>query len=297
MFYKYQHIEKYGTDEVDGIDLGEVYVFPKIDGTNGNIWLNEDGSIACGSRNRELSLEDDNAGFMAAALADHWLCALVRRCPTWRIFGEWLVPHSLKTYRADAWRKFYVFDVHGGESYIPYEAYQPILDEFQVSYIPPIAIIKNPSYAQLINCVNSNVFLIEDGKGVGEGVVLKNYAFRNKYGRQTWAKIVTSEFKEKHSKEMGAPCFNGPDLIEEKIVEKYCNQTLVEKVFENIKTARGGWENKYIPQLLNTVFYDLVREETWNFVKEYKNPRINFATLNKLCFDKTKTIKADLFTR
>ena len=31
--------------------------------------------------------------------------------PGCRFFGEWLVPHSLKTYREDAWRDFYIFDV------------------------------------------------------------------------------------------------------------------------------------------------------------------------------------------
>ena len=30
-FRKYQHIERFGTTEVDGIELGKCYVFPKID--------------------------------------------------------------------------------------------------------------------------------------------------------------------------------------------------------------------------------------------------------------------------
>ena len=30
-FRKYQHIERFGTDEVDGIEIGTTYVFPKID--------------------------------------------------------------------------------------------------------------------------------------------------------------------------------------------------------------------------------------------------------------------------
>jgi hypothetical protein len=35
-FRKYQHIERFGTTEVKNIELGKVYVFPKIDGTNGS---------------------------------------------------------------------------------------------------------------------------------------------------------------------------------------------------------------------------------------------------------------------
>ena len=48
--------------ETDGIELGKVYVFPKIDGTNGSVWI-DDGIIKAGSRNRELTLDNDNAGF------------------------------------------------------------------------------------------------------------------------------------------------------------------------------------------------------------------------------------------
>ena len=60
--------------------------------------------------------------------------------------------------------------------------------------------------------MEKNVFLIEDGKGAGEGIVIKNYDFRNRYNRNTFAKIVTSEFKEKHAKEMGASVVKRKDL-------------------------------------------------------------------------------------
>ena len=30
-FQKYMHLERFGTDEVDGINLGECHVFPKLD--------------------------------------------------------------------------------------------------------------------------------------------------------------------------------------------------------------------------------------------------------------------------
>ena len=42
-FEKYQHVERFGTSEVEGIELGRTYVFPKLDGTNASVWL-EDGA-------------------------------------------------------------------------------------------------------------------------------------------------------------------------------------------------------------------------------------------------------------
>jgi hypothetical protein len=300
-FKKYQHIERFGTDEVCGIEIGETYLFPKIDGTNSSLWVDDDLNIKAGSRNRELEIDRDNAGFFQWAIQQENIKDFFKKYPNIRVYGEWLVPHSLKTYRKDAWRKFYVFDVCIDKDddfveYLKYESYKEKLEEFNIDYIPCIAKIKNGSYEQFINCLQHNIFLIEDGKGVGEGIVIKNYNFYNKYGYQTWAKIVTSEFKEKHSKVMGAPEINGKKLIEEEIAKKYCTEALVEKTFEKIKNE-NGWSSKKIPELLNRVYHDIIQEECWNFVKDNKMPTINFKTLHFFVIAKIKEIKKDILMR
>ena len=299
-FKKYQHIERFGTDEVEGIELGECVVFPKIDGSNASVYLNGDGEIRAGSRNRELTLEKDNAGFYAYVLNQENIKEYLKAHPNHRLYGEWLVKHTLKTYRDDAWRKFYIFDVcvdteNGGIEYIPYDVYKPLLEEYNLDYIPPIKIIKNGSYEDFIyQMMNNNTFLIKDGEGVGEGIVIKSYGYHNKYGRQTWAKIVTSEFKEKHTKEMGAPK-DEHVLIEEKISEEYITQAFVDKEYEKIKVEMDGWSSKYIPRLLNTIWHVFIEEEIWNILKKYKNPTISFKTLNHFVTNRIKEIKKEIF--
>jgi hypothetical protein len=162
-----------------------------------------------------------------------------------------------------------------------------LLESKNINYISPISIITNASYEQLVNQLMKNVFLIEDGKGVGEGIVIKNYDYKNKYGRQTWAKIVTSEFKEQHSKVMGASEMKGAKMVEEEIAEKYTTKALCEKVYSKIENE-NGFSGKNIPQLLNVVFYDIVKEESWNFIKEFRNPTINYKTLQHFVFAKVK---------
>jgi len=306
-FVKYMHVEKWGNDAVQGIELGYCYVFPKLDGTNASVWLTTldsgDKTVVAGSRNRLLTLENDNQEFYATISDDQRILDFFMKYPQYRLFGEWLVPHSLRTYRKDAWRKFYIFDValdretkDGiGNEYTPYPNYKDKLEEFGLDYLAPIAEIRNGSYEQFIHQLNNNVFLIEDGKGVGEGIVIKNYDFYNKYGRQVWAKIVTSEFKEKNHKAMGSPVINGKRMVEEDMVEKHVTQHFIDKIYDKIVNENSGWSSKYIPRLLMTAYYDLVNEHTWDTVKSMKYPTINFKTLQHFTISKVKELKKELF--
>jgi hypothetical protein len=155
-FKKYQHVERFGNTEVENIELGECLIFPKIDGTNASVWMTDDGRLCAGSRNRELSLEKDNAGFYDYVIHNKNILNLLQEFPQYRLYGEWLVPHSLKTYKENAWKNFYVFDItidseDGSVRYVPYNEYQSILEAFNISYIPPICTIKNGSYEQFVS--------------------------------------------------------------------------------------------------------------------------------------------------
>jgi Fe-S cluster biosynthesis and repair protein YggX len=213
--------------------------------------------------------------------------------PYLRLYGEWLVPHTLKTYRDDAWRNFYVFDVMDGERYVPYDVYNYLLDSYNIEYIVPICKIVNPSYERLVGQLDKNGYLIKDGCGSGEGIVVKNYNFVNKYGRTTWGKIVKNEFKTKHAK-CETPELKEKKLVEQDIVDKYVTLALVEKEFSKIDND-CGWSSKSIPRLLHTVFYCLVSEECWNFVKDHKNPVVDFKRLNMFTVNKVKELKPELF--
>lgn len=301
MFQKYTHVERWGNTEVEGVELGTCHVFPKIDGTNASVWW--DCGVQCGSRNRLLSEEADNAGFHAwiqKSEESNNIGLFLRSYPNFRLYGEWLVPHSLKTYREDVWRKFYVFDVahpactEEGEMYMSYEDYQPLLESFGLDYISPLRIIKNGNYQQFLGLLEANDFLMQDGH-TGEGIVIKNYEYQNRYGRNNWAKIVSSEFKEKHVKAMGAPQIDGKKMVEQEIADEFVTQALCEKVKAKIELDEGDWSSKYISRLLQTVYYDVVREECWSFVKKHKNPTVNFKTLQTLVTMRIKQLLPEVF--
>src|SRR5699024_1114953 len=124
-FKKYQKVRRLGTVETEGIGVGACFVFPKIDGTNASCWIDE-GEIKAGSRNRELTLEKDNRGFYKWVLGQYNIKDFLWDNPQLRLYGEWLVPHTLKTYRESAWRDFYVFDVMCRGEFLPYYDYKKI---------------------------------------------------------------------------------------------------------------------------------------------------------------------------
>lgn len=296
-FLKYPHLEKLISSAVEGILDGVCHIFYKIDGTNGSVWVDSEGSLAAGSRNRTLSSGSDNAGFFAFVQKSKPLFEFAKVHPKKILYGEWLVPHSLKTYRDDAWKRFYVFDVFDTETgeFLHYDTYKVLCDEFGVDYIPPLAIIKNPSEEDLFKLLkNTGQFLIEDGKGDGEGIVIKNYGWRNRFDQVTWAKIVTNEFKEANHKIMGAPEINSTLMYEEIFVRDFLTSAFIQKEKAKIILAKSGdelsaeWKPQYIPELLGRVWYEFIQEEIHNFLKKHKNPKINFRFLQTLVIQAVK---------
>ena len=300
MFKKYQHLERLGTSEVEGILLGKCHIQPKLDGTNASIWLEGD-EIKFGSRNRQLTLDNDNQGFVKRMSKDinKFRCFFSSMSgyvdlSKWRLYGEYLRPHTFKEYRDDAWNEFYVFDVIDDRGYVQPDMYIPVLEEFGIHYVPVQKVIENPSIEQLNHELVTNKFLLKEGVGCGEGIVIKNYDFVNRYNRTTWAKLISNNFKSSFMEKHPSAVISN-SLIEEEIVDKFVIKHLVDKVKAKIETESEGFSSKDIPRLLNTVFYDLVREEMWSIVKEYKMPTINFKTLKHFTILKAKEIYKDLF--
>lgn len=296
MFRKYDHVERFGTDEVEGIEIGEVLVFPKLDGTNASVWRSRPFIVGAGSRNRHLSDESDNAGFHRWVQQQEWMREFFEQHPEWNVYGEWLVPHTIKTYREEMWQRFWVFDVFDREksSYVHYDTYSPLLGSAGFDVIEPkVRYLSPPTEAQLWTDAATNTYLMQDGS-IGEGVVVKNYHWTNKYGRQPWAKLVRSEFKEENKRAFGVTEKHGEKAIEGEIAERFVTKAFVDKTLAKIKLEESE-RRKIIPRLLQTCYYDLIREDCWNFVKENNDPTINFKKLKAFTIYWVKKHVPELF--
>jgi hypothetical protein len=137
-----------------------------------------------------------------------------------------LVPHTLKTYREEAWRRFWVFDVLYKGRLLSVEEYAVEFDHFGIDYISALAIINNPTEEQLVGIMNNtNTFLIEDGAGPGEGIAIERYDnYVNRFDKQIWAKMVRNEFKEKNQKAFGLKTTEGKKVVESEIAEEFVSR-------------------------------------------------------------------------
>lgn len=299
-FRKYQHIEKLGSSEVEGILQGEVYVFYKIDGTNSCIW--KDGNdIKFGSRNRELSDELDNAGFKHEISNNKEIMSDLNKFfelyPNYIIYGEWLVPHTLKTYNDSAWKKLYVFDIYDTEHecYVPFEEYSKLFDNVfvNIKYIPLLEKLQNPTIEELKDCLQkTGSFLVTNG--LGEGIVIKNYYYRNKYGRMTWAKMLTEDFSTKKQKtRSNNKEIKDSDNKTEYEISKLMTIEHIAKEKSKIMETHGDWSDKYIFELLNRSFNEFFRDNWEIILKKFHQPTINFKMLKTLCDNRVKEYLAN----
>lgn len=294
MFKKFLEVERLGKTEVEGILNGICHVFPKLDGTNGSIWVEADGTLSCGSRNSVLSLEKNNFKFYQFTRDNSikW-DKFFHIFPRYRLFGEFLVPHTLKTYREDIWNRFFVFDIFDdvGLKWVPYEDYFKHLYDCEIDYIPPMCIINNPSIEQLEKLLNSNNFGVKNG--LGEGIVIKNYDFINCFGHHAQGKLVRSEFTEENSKVFLPSISKGPTQDEDEFVEKFVIQERTTKLLNKLQGLDIP-RKQVIPRYLESLYHEIIQEELYDFVKNCSR-KINFRILRYKVISKGKELAPHLF--
>lgn len=291
------HVERFETSKFDIIAFlkGTIYIFSKLDGTNMCAWADENGNIHCGSRSREISGEQDNAQsylyFTTEAKFEKLRQWLIRN-PDMIIFFEWL--HGLNGSKQVGTIKGYitpgawVIDVYNvqEEKYVPYDEYNMWLRPIYDQVVPPLAVLENPSFKDVESYLVNHFNLADDV--LAEGIVIKNYDYRDVYGHYQVAKIVNAESKVGKGR---VKMKNLPqDNIESLIVDAYVTDADCEKCKQKACVKFGLEEfeinNRTMGFYLNSLYQDLIEEELWTILKKFKQPTIQFGWLRQLVYTK-----------
>ena len=201
---KYLDIERCKESYASTFEVGEPIVIQvKIDGSNASIaYDSKTNSLVAFSRRQALNEMNTLNGFwnyvqsldvkaFAEILGDRYI-----------IFGEWLVPHSVK-YPEDMYKKFYMFDVWDRETeqYLTQEDSLAIFDRLK-NYIPNY--VHTLYNGPFISWEHTLAFLKENIYGEApcmEGIVIKRQdKLWSKSSRLPYyVKVVNEKFSEVHS--------------------------------------------------------------------------------------------------
>ena len=291
-FKPYLHVERLGKTEVDNILSGVVRLTSKLDGTNASVWADEDGRMHYGSRKREISIEDDNAGFAAWMKSDNdEAVLLIRACqanPNWIIYGEWSVGKvgAIKKYIKEAQNTLWIFDIYNRETekYLTWDELEAALVLYElINYrVKLLATLINPTLDDIIKIANENTFLLDNTDTLGEGVVIRRDNYVNCYGRYAVAKYVREDFRPDTPK---VRRIIQAGEIEQDFINRYLTQSELEKAKAKTALICGEYtqsNGKFIGMFLNLLWKDTLEENIVDFCKRNKNPQIDFAALNGL---------------
>lgn len=292
-FKPYNKIHALHKEECEGILEGTCYIQEKVDGANASIWLGDDGEIHYGSRSRDLFLANDNFNGFGDWVRSHpRLKEFFREFPYMRLNGEWLVRHTIG-YRETSYKKFYLFDVEDAGYVLPLENMYKLAQEFDIPTVQLFGKYENPTLEMITTFAGDSALGVK-----GEGIVVKNLSFRNKFGDVNFGKYVTQEFKEDNGVTFGGNNKFSETYEEMYFVNKLVTLPRVEKTTHKLESMEGKLSEKHIPRVMGMVFYDVMSEEGNDMANHLaKNGAdFNFKKFRELCNKKSKSIFMELLT-
>lgn len=265
---KYNSIERYGKRGTHDVleSGGYIVIFEKLDGANSSIQF-VDGEIKCFSRNTELNETETLRGFYNWA-TDHFSNCI--REEGLILYGEWLCPHKLDY--GDNKNKFYLFDVYDSdkEEYLGLADIRLIARDYDLLMAPVFYEGAFRSTEHVLSFVGKS----ELGE-IGEGVVVKNYTHRNRFGEQSFVKFVSDAFAEKaKTKKHTVKNSNDPltEFIVSTLTEARVSKLIHKLVDENKLNEDYAIEDMgtILKGLGSSVFDDIVKEELDELLKVLK---------------------------
>lgn len=262
---KYQSIERHGKSGTHLTVEGEPYIViqEKIDGANASFQRVGDKILAF-SRNTPLDETNNLRGFY------EWTQTLdVSKIHYGSIFfGEWTAKHKLDY--GENHNKFYLFDEYDTytEKYMPFEEVKKVAEIIGIETVPVFYEGKFQSIEHIKSFVGKSVL----GE-IGEGVVVKNYNYTNKYGVQVFTKFVSDHFAEvsktKQHKVKADPL---TEFINSTLTEARVSKLIHKLVDEGKLNEDYAIENMgaILKGLGSSVFDDIIKEELDELLKVVK---------------------------
>lgn len=255
-----------------------IVIQEKIDGANASFTGGE-GNIRCFSRNKELDEENTLGGFyqFANSLNDDELI------PGYLYFGEWLNPHKVRYENYE--KQFFLFDIYdlNREQYLPFSFVKGEASRLNLNLVPVFyeGVYQGFDHLQqFVGITNLGGKLGE--VTTGEGIVVKNVSYLDRFGKQQFVKLVTDAFREVQSQK--APKDPRKKTEEQVFVDTCMTKARVEKLIHKL-VDEGILDGKFditdmqviLQNLGGHVYDDMLKEESEMLPKEFEEKQIRKA--------------------
>lgn len=223
-------------DNTLGFRQGDkIVIQEKIDGANACVRYDEEnGRLACFSRNRELSADNTLRGFWN--IVQKLDVKPFKEHPSWYVFGEMLVPHTIK-YFHERYNKWYVYDIYDieKEKWLPQEIVADFCKRAGLEYVHTYYEGEFISWEHIKSFLHNPLYGNEQ-----EGVAIKNQTtMNNPRGKYpAYLKLVNARFRE-IQKSNHVQKIKDPQKLEEKeraqnIADMIVTKPRVEKMLHKL---------------------------------------------------------------
>lgn len=265
---KYQDIVRHGKNGTHHTILGDakIVIQEKLDGANASFKV-DNGKVLAFSRNTQLDESNNLRGFYEWTQTldpDELLDGVI-------YFGEWLVKHKLDY--GENMKQFYLFDIFNThtEEYVSFSMVEDESKRLDLNLVPVFYIGDTLPFEEIEKYAGQSKL-----GNVGEGIVVKNYDFKNKFNSQVFTKIVTKDFQEKNGNNKPKEAKGIKDSLDQ-YLDTYMTKPRVEKIIHKMVDEQILNEDYAIEDMGvilknagSRVFDDLVKEELDSLLKQLK---------------------------
>lgn len=265
---KYTSIVRLGHKSTQGVlSIGDkITITEKIDGANASFILNESDEygVTCFSRNQTLSVTSGLSGYW------DWIIKNIspikeKLIPNYRYYGEWLVSHKIR-YQQDKYKIFYLFSIFN-------ELTQEYLSDEIVKSEAIKLNLKTPEYFYEGEYISFEHLLSFIGKSnitevlnTGEGIVVKNVNYKDKFGNQIFVKLVSEAFAEVQSQKLPTDTNRLDEqtsLVASVLTVSRVEKMLFKKIDDGELDSNFGIEDmgKILKLISSDLFKDIMKEE------------------------------------
>jgi hypothetical protein len=274
--YKYCDIERLGTPENEGmfnINEDTIEISEKVDGGNGSFWIDDkDNLIHFGSRNRDLTLENDTKMFAGFQLQLREHLKDKKLHPDYIYYIEWMAIHTIHYTKAPFVIGFDIrikrsMNKEGEGLFLARESREKEFERLGIENCPLIwrGTVKELKELNIRDLIPKSKYF----DGYAEGIVIKNYNRKHPYNNyQLYAKLVRDEFKEDNKAIFGSVKQKISDSS--RIISTYCTDARIRKAVLQFVDNGDKLNLRLMSKVPHYIIKDIFKEEIIEIIDNYK---------------------------